>query len=59
MALWSSPKSGDVSGRGGKATGKFVFKLPNLMYITLGSLKRVMKEQNVQEWFALPFQKPR
>jgi hypothetical protein len=54
MALWSSPKDGNVAGFGGQATGKFVFKLPNLMYITLGSLKRVMKERNVQEWFALP-----
>lgn len=54
MALWTSPKSGDVAGRGGRATEKFVFKLPNLMYITLGSLKRIMKEPQVQEWFALP-----
>lgn len=54
MALWTSPRSGDPAGRGGRATNKYVFKLPNLMFITLGSLKRVIKERYVQEWYALP-----
>jgi hypothetical protein len=54
MSIWSTPKNRNKAGYGGTPTGKWVFKLPNLMYITLGSLKRIMKNPDVNEWFAVP-----
>jgi hypothetical protein len=54
MALWSSPKDGDTMGYGGRPTGKLVIKLPNLTYITVGSLKRLMKNPQVNQWYAVP-----
>jgi hypothetical protein len=61
MTLWRTPKDKNPAGYRGGPTGKWVFKLPNLMYITLGSLKRVMKNENVREWYAVPLynNKPR
>jgi hypothetical protein len=54
MTIWSSPKDLNKAGYGGKPTSKWVFKLPNLMFITIGSLKRILQNKNVNTWYALP-----
>ena len=43
-----------LDGRGCSATGKLIVKIPpNNIYVTLGSIERVMKS-NTREWYALP-----
>lgn len=54
MAIWTTPRDKNRAGYESKPTGKWVFKLPNLIYITLGSFKRLMQNKSINEWYALP-----
>lgn len=55
MAIWTSPKDNNKAGYGGKPTAKLIFKLPSLrFYITIGSLRRIVQNRHIKEWYALP-----
>ena len=48
-------KGGDISGIGGKPTGKFVIKMPpNNIFITLGSVEKMIKSPYIKNWYLLP-----
>lgn len=52
MTIYTSPAFPNESGHGSEPTGKIVVKLPmNNIYVTLGSIKRVMNS-NSQSWYA-------
>jgi hypothetical protein len=58
MSIYKTPSSGRqddlLTGLTGKPTGKIIVRLPtNQIYITFGSLKRVLATTNTQ-WYALP-----
>ncbi|NBO99453.1 MAG: hypothetical protein EBU90_04900 [Proteobacteria bacterium] len=52
MTIYTSPSFPSPSGHGSEPTGKIVVKLPmNNIYVTLGSIKRVMHSDN-RQWYA-------
>jgi hypothetical protein len=54
MTIYTSPAFPTESGHGSEPTGKIVVKLPmNNIYVTLGSMKRVMSS-NINQWYAMP-----
>jgi len=53
QALWT--KGGDINGRPGQATTNLIFLLPPYgIYITLGSLRTILRHKEVKEWFLVP-----
>ena len=56
MAIGNTPKLQRdlLTGFTSKPTGKIVVRLPNDMYVTLNSVKKILKEKNHTKWFALP-----
>ena len=55
MSIYTTPRDFNVAGYGGKPTGRIVVKLPvNNIYITLGSMKRMLTESSARTWYALP-----
>jgi hypothetical protein len=47
-------KGGDVTGRGGRSTLKFIITLPpNNVYVTLGSFDKMMNS-SIKNWYLLP-----
>jgi hypothetical protein len=56
MTVYSSPRDADISGYGGKPTGKVFVKLPaNNLYITMGSMKKILSRTRTDKtWFAVP-----
>lgn len=55
MGIWEQKRGEklDDMGNGGKVSSKIVFNMPFRMFITLGSLERVLTE-NQKVWYALP-----
>jgi hypothetical protein len=54
MTIYTSPRDNNVSGYGGKPTGKIIVKLPVMnIYVTYGSLKRILHNKEKQ-WYAMP-----
>jgi hypothetical protein len=55
MSIYTKPKEVNTTGIGANATGRIVIKLPpNNIYVTYGSLKRIMKSTTNMVWYALP-----
>lgn len=55
MAIFTSPEDSDVNGYGGKPTGKIIVKLPvNNIYVTMGSMKRMLSDTANKTWYLLP-----
>lgn len=55
MCIYTTPRNKNETGRGGNPTGKIVVKLPtNNIYVTMGSIERIMKERDNKNWYALP-----
>jgi hypothetical protein len=55
MAIFTSPDDSDVSGYGGEPTGKIIVKLPvNNIYVTMGSMKRMLSDTANKTWYLLP-----
>lgn len=55
MGIWMKKKGQtlDEMGYGGVCSNKIVFRMPFGIYITLGSLERILSEKN-RVWYALP-----
>jgi hypothetical protein len=54
MTIYTTPNDYNVSGYGGQPTGRIVVKMPvNNIYITLGSMKRMLHEKT-STWYAIP-----
>lgn len=55
MSIFTKPrvKENLLNGCSGKATGRLVVKLPDQMYITLGSFDKLLHDKN-KVWYALP-----
>jgi hypothetical protein len=54
MTIYTSPKDRNVSGYGGKPTGRIVVKLPVMnVYVTYGSIKKILHSKN-RTWYAMP-----
>ena len=52
--LYTTPLGHNVSGMGSYPTGKLVVMMPpNNIHITYGSIQRMMKEKNVNKWYAV------
>jgi ankyrin repeat protein len=56
MTIFSRPRDYNMTGLGGKATGKLIVKLPfDNMYVTFGSAERIVREYETNKiWYALP-----
>jgi len=56
MTIYTTPSDRNVAGLGGKPTAKIVVRLPvNNIYITMGSMERILRENNINKtWYALP-----
>lgn len=55
MCIYTTPKDRNVTGHSGDPTGKIVVKLPtNNIYVTMGSMERIIHSSDTREWFALP-----
>lgn len=64
QAIYTTPSCGNrmctvihesLDGKGTNATGKLIIKIPpNNIWITLGSIERVMKSETIRKWYALP-----
>lgn len=56
MTIGTTPKLQQdlLTGFTSKPTGKIVVRLPNDMYVTLKSIKRILAEKGHSKWFALP-----
>jgi hypothetical protein len=55
MCIYTTPKIKNETGHGGKPTGKIVVKLPaNNIYITMGSMERIIKNRENKYWYAIP-----
>ena len=55
MSICTSPRDSDPSGIGAKPTIRIVIKITiNNIFVTLGSVHRIMKESDNKVWYALP-----
>ena len=55
MTICTSPNDGNTIGLGSKPTIRIVLKITiNNIYVTLGSVHRIMKEPDNKVWYALP-----
>jgi hypothetical protein len=55
MSIFTKPRRKEnlLNGCSGKATGRLVVRLPDNMYVTLGSADKILHNKN-QIWYALP-----
>jgi hypothetical protein len=55
MSICTSPNDGNSAGFSAKPTIRIIVKITiNNIYVTLGSIHRIMKESNNKVWYALP-----
>lgn len=55
MSICTSPRDGDPAGVGAKPSIRIVVKITiNNIFVTLGSVHRIMKEPKNKVWYALP-----
>lgn len=54
MSIYTTPKDRNATGHSGDPTGKIVVKLPtNNIYVTMGSMERIIHSVDTKEWYAL------